>query len=170
MESLIRKVIAFLIPIIFGVFIYFSYAELSNRFQESFVNATVQMLGKDNLLYISQFFSKNDLVHVVAALSNFPLALVLSLFWILLARNISSIKSRISCSILVSLIPFFVIYFVLLYINIMRVELGYEKSLINSAFGQMSDTLAAVFVPYYFLLLLFKFLLIRPKAKGKNDV
>ena len=169
MESLIKKVIAFLLPLTFGVCIYFSYAELSYRLQVPLANVTVQILGKDNLIYISQYFSQKDFVHVVAALSNFPLALSLSLFWVLLARNIRIIKPKISHSILVALIPFFVIFCVFLYLNIMRIDIGYEKSLINYAYGQMSDTLAAIFVPYYLLLLLFKSLLISSKAKVSND-
>lgn len=156
--------------ILFGVLIYFSYAELSSVLKEPLVNTTVKVLGKDNLLYIFQFFSKEDHSPVLAALSNLPLALCLSLFWILLARNIRIINSNISCSIFVSLIPFFVIFFTFFYTNIMRVELGYEKTLLNYAFGQMSDTLAAVFVPYYLLLMFFKFLIIRPKTNGSNDV
>ncbi len=167
MNNWINKIGGFLIPITFGGLIYFSYAELSTRLQEPLITATLQTLGKESLLYISQFFSKKDLVHVMAALSNLPLALGLSIFWIVLARNISTIKSKISYSILVSLIPFFVIYFLLFYINIVRVEFGYEQSSINSAFGYMSDTLAAVFVSYYFLLLLFKVLLIRPKGENR---
>ncbi|WP_415890986.1 hypothetical protein ACMXYV_06755 [Neptuniibacter sp. SY11_33] len=170
MNNLIRKVVAFLISITFGVFIYFSYSELSAWLQEPLANATLKILGKEDALSFFQFFPKTHHSSVLAALSNLPLALGLSLFWMLLARNIRIVKSKISYSILVSLVPFFVIYFSLLYTNIMRVELGYEKSLLNYAFGQMSDTLADVFVPYYLLLLFFKFLLIRPDTKGSNDV
>lgn len=161
MNSLI-KIGKSLSPILIGGAIFTSYSvflmEISSEFLANFI---LEVIGRDNLILISEYLSPRGRVHFMSVLSVMPLAVVFSFLWIIIAKRIDFIKSRISVSILISLIPFLVFYSLLFYINLRNVEVGFSRSLLNYNFGYWSDTLVTVFMPYYILLLAFKLIFIK---------
>ena len=163
--SIISKVFKLLTPILYGLLMFKSYeyiAFVDSRFILDFFAAIVE---QDWMVALIKSINPNDRL-LVASL---PFAVAISFAWVFMAKYIPTIREKISQAILWSVIPLLYLWGGLIHLNfaIQKSELAplYPKD----PYLWATDTLAVIFLPYYFMILIFKWILFREKHRNKKS-
>lgn len=159
--SIILKLFKLLTPILYGLLMFKSYEYIAFVDSRLILDFFTVIVGQDWMVALFKSINPNDRLVVANIVASLPFAVAISFAWVFMAKYIPTIRENISQATLWSVIPLLYLWGGLIYLNFAIQQSELAPFHPENPYLWATDTLAAAFLPYYFMILIFKWILFR---------